>query len=140
MNRFPAGVARNTATMNAPVANTNNNLVAWLEECRASAQPGSSTRNGGSVRLGQAWAFNLPAYSMGNAILPPNARYPVCMTARTGTQNSPGAYGLASSHPGGANVVLADGSVRFLKDRTGLAPLWALGSRNGGEIVSADQF
>jgi prepilin-type processing-associated H-X9-DG protein len=45
-----------------------------------------------------------------------------------------------SQHPGGANTLLADGSVRFVKDSTSI-PTWrALGSRNGGEVVSADSY
>jgi prepilin-type processing-associated H-X9-DG protein len=62
------------------------------------------------------------------------------MTTQPGTQNAPGAYGLASYHPGGANVVLSDGSVRFLKDSVALAPFWALGSRNRGEVISSDSY
>jgi prepilin-type N-terminal cleavage/methylation domain-containing protein/prepilin-type processing-associated H-X9-DG protein len=45
-----------------------------------------------------------------------------------------------SSHPGGVNVGFADGSVKFIKDTIGLPTWWALGSRNGGEVVSADQY
>jgi len=140
LTKYPDGVTRGTSTMLASVADANGALTAWLNECAQNAQPGSSTRNNGSVGLGQAWAFNLPAYSMGNTIVPPNGKYPTCMTAKPGTQNSPGAYGLASNHPGGANVVLADGSVRFLKDSTSKATLWSLGSRAGGEIVSSDSY
>ncbi len=45
-----------------------------------------------------------------------------------------------SNHPGGVNVCFADGSVRFIKDSVGPTTWWALGSRNGGEVVSADQY
>ncbi len=45
-----------------------------------------------------------------------------------------------SRHPGGVNVAMADGSVRFVKDTVNLAAWRALGTRNGGEIVSADAF
>jgi prepilin-type processing-associated H-X9-DG protein len=48
--------------------------------------------------------------------------------------------GNGSSHPGGANVLLMDGSVRFVKDSVNLATWLALGSRNGGEVVGADAF
>ncbi len=45
-----------------------------------------------------------------------------------------------SGHPGGVNVGLADGSVRFVKNSVGLMPWWALGSRNQGEVLSSDQY
>jgi prepilin-type N-terminal cleavage/methylation domain-containing protein/prepilin-type processing-associated H-X9-DG protein len=46
----------------------------------------------------------------------------------------------SSSHPGGVNVLLGDGSVRFVKDSVSLAPWRALGTRAGGEVISADQL
>jgi len=46
----------------------------------------------------------------------------------------------SSNHPGGANIAFADGSVKFVKDTTSPQTFWALGSRNGGEVVSADSF
>jgi prepilin-type N-terminal cleavage/methylation domain-containing protein/prepilin-type processing-associated H-X9-DG protein len=48
--------------------------------------------------------------------------------------------GFKSMHPAGANFVLADGSVRFLKSSISTATYAALGSRNGGEVVSADTY
>ena len=47
---------------------------------------------------------------------------------------------IFSFHPGGSNVLIADGSVRFLKDRTAIGVVAALVTRQGGEIVSADQY
>lgn len=45
-----------------------------------------------------------------------------------------------SRHPGGVNVCLGDGSVRFIKDTTA-HPIWlALNTIRGGEVISADQF
>jgi prepilin-type processing-associated H-X9-DG protein len=50
--------------------------------------------------------------------------------------------GLAfgSYHPGGANFAFADGSVKFLKESTDTRVLAALGTRAGGEAVSAADF
>lgn len=54
--------------------------------------------------------------------------------------DSPGVWTLASYHPGGANVGLCDGSVRFLKDSTNLNTIWALRSIKQGEIISSDSY
>ena len=49
-------------------------------------------------------------------------------------------WGLSSYHPGGANVLMCDGSVRFLKNSTNQATIWALGSRAQGEVISSDSY
>jgi prepilin-type N-terminal cleavage/methylation domain-containing protein/prepilin-type processing-associated H-X9-DG protein len=46
----------------------------------------------------------------------------------------------SSKHPGGTNMLFGDGSVKFLKDSISLQTYRALGTRNGGEVVSADSF
>ena len=46
----------------------------------------------------------------------------------------------ASNHPGGVNVGFADGSVHFVKNSIGLPVWWALGSINGGEVISSDSY
>lgn len=48
--------------------------------------------------------------------------------------------GAKSEHPGGANFLMADGSVKFIKESINLVTYCALGSRSGGEAVSADAF
>ena len=45
-----------------------------------------------------------------------------------------------SLHPGGAQFLFADGSVRFLKEKRPLAIFQAMATRSGCEIVSAEQF
>jgi prepilin-type N-terminal cleavage/methylation domain-containing protein/prepilin-type processing-associated H-X9-DG protein len=46
----------------------------------------------------------------------------------------------SSRHPGGVNLALGDGSVRFIKDSINLATWRALGTRSGGEVISASNF
>jgi prepilin-type N-terminal cleavage/methylation domain-containing protein/prepilin-type processing-associated H-X9-DG protein len=41
----------------------------------------------------------------------------------------------SSAHPGGVNVLMADGAVKFITDGINLATWRALGTRNGGEVV-----
>ena len=45
-----------------------------------------------------------------------------------------------SHHPGGVNALMADGSVRFVKDSINGWTWRALGSVAGGEVVSADAY
>jgi prepilin-type processing-associated H-X9-DG protein len=47
---------------------------------------------------------------------------------------------MSSYHAGGANVLLCDGAVRFLKNSTNINTVWALGSIAQGEIISADAY
>ncbi len=51
-----------------------------------------------------------------------------------------GQVGFRSQHPGGANFVFGDGSVRYLKETMNLATYRALGTRAGSEVVSADTY
>jgi prepilin-type N-terminal cleavage/methylation domain-containing protein len=47
---------------------------------------------------------------------------------------------MYSLHPGGASVLLGDGSVRFIKQSINLLTWRALNSRCGGEVISADAY
>jgi prepilin-type processing-associated H-X9-DG protein len=137
IGRFPTGASRNNGTLTMPrLAAT---FPEWISWCSAAAKAGDGYF-GKSTTLGQNWALGLVGYSLGNTLLPPNPPFPNCSVNASGTLQSPGLWGLSSYHPGGAMVLLADGSVKFLKDSTTREVVWALGSRSGGEIVSADQF
>ena len=57
-----------------------------------------------------------------------------------GCRYSCAAKGFTSFHPGGANFAFSDGSVRFLKNSINIVPYCALGSRNGGEVISSDSY
>jgi prepilin-type N-terminal cleavage/methylation domain-containing protein/prepilin-type processing-associated H-X9-DG protein len=58
------------------------------------------------------------------------------------TINQPRAHveDIWSRHPGGANILFGDGSVRFLKDGINAAVLRALATRGGGEVISSDSL
>ena len=49
-------------------------------------------------------------------------------------------WGFKSFHPGGANFAMADGSVRFIKQTIHPRIYNAIGTRNKGEVVSADAY
>jgi len=51
-----------------------------------------------------------------------------------------GQWSFRSLHPGGVNFAFADGSVKFVKNTVDWMTYRALGTRAGGEVVSADAF
>jgi len=74
-----------------------------------------------------------------NFVLGPNSKTPDC-SPWGGVGEGIGFYSPRSRHPGGVNVGLTDGSVRFIKDSIAL-PIWyALASRSGGEVISSDSY
>jgi prepilin-type processing-associated H-X9-DG protein len=75
-----------------------------------------------------------------NHVAPPNAQ--TCAgTGFPGTMaNMPMQVPPSSRHSGGVNGLMGDGTVRFLKTSVSL-PTWrALGTRAGGEVLSADSY
>jgi len=88
--------------------------------------------------LGESWALSLGQYTRGNMLVPPNPKTSNCNFS--GGLAGPGLWSMNSYHPGGANILLADGSVRFLKDTTNQTVVWALGSIAQGEVISSDSY
>jgi prepilin-type N-terminal cleavage/methylation domain-containing protein/prepilin-type processing-associated H-X9-DG protein len=70
----------------------------------------------------------------------PNKR--ACYFGGSKTQGHPTStiIGASSYHPGGVNVGFLDGSVKFIKDSVNQLTWWAIATKSGGEVVSADAF
>ena len=51
-----------------------------------------------------------------------------------------GQWGFRSQHPGGANFLFGDGSVKFLKESIDMAAYQSLGTRNGGELIGGEAY
>jgi len=134
---YPSG---GNTTMPAGAAN----FQIWINQCAGAARASTTGTDNWKTNisdLGQDWAQGLPGYSLGNVLMAPNPQYPNCRTCGwDGDLDCYGMYTLSSFHPGGANVAMVDGSVRFLKSSTALNVVWGLGSRAQGEVISADQY
>ncbi len=86
---------------------------------------GAATWHG---RRGTSWLWGREFTTCFNAVHTPNAPAPDC--SRSGA----GAFKAASRHPGGVQVVMVDGSTRFVTDAVDLATWQAAATRAGGEI------
>jgi prepilin-type N-terminal cleavage/methylation domain-containing protein/prepilin-type processing-associated H-X9-DG protein len=136
LGHLPTGVTRNTPSMAMSLANAAN-FQAWLQQCTAAAP---TKRSNKTAALGENWSFTLMGYTLGDVLLPPNPKYPNCSSNGAASLDAPGMITLSSSHPGGGNILMCDGSVRFLKDSTSNPIVWSLGSRAQGEVISADAY
>lgn len=101
------------------------------QQCQAvdnTSLPAKGESGGGSP-----WLRGYVATSVYKHVSPPNSYscyfYPSRLTLTA-----------TSLHPGGVNVALADGSVRFVKSAVNRMTWRALGSRNGGEVISSDSY
>ena len=105
---------------------------------------GNCNRSGLKQYLGQLWALGERGYTLFNTVVPPNSRQYPWRTCRESCPNcAPESSAISnanSNHPGGANYAFADGSVKFIKETINMQTYWSLGSRNGGEIISADSY
>jgi prepilin-type N-terminal cleavage/methylation domain-containing protein/prepilin-type processing-associated H-X9-DG protein len=79
---------------------------------------------------GSLWADG--AYNCGlyNHVLTPNSPTMDCVR-----HSNPAWKAARSRHPGGVNLLLCDGAVRFVSDNVAATTWQAVGSRAGGEIV-----
>jgi prepilin-type processing-associated H-X9-DG protein len=86
---------------------------------------------------GSSWMTIGAIYTRFYVLTPPNSPVPDCGD-RLDFGN--GVFGARSYHLGGVNAGMADGSVRWASSGTS-AKVWnALGTRAGGELVTADEL
>ena len=125
-------------------ANQGANLVlADLQTCSSKYV----ASNSGNISFGHGhdWGVGGTGATLFNTIVPPNSTQYSWSACRTdcggGCDGASMDYSNAGSyHPGGSNFLLADGSVKYLKGSIAMQTYWALGTRSGGEVVSADQY
>jgi prepilin-type N-terminal cleavage/methylation domain-containing protein/prepilin-type processing-associated H-X9-DG protein len=93
---------------------------------------------------GSRWTTGAMGYTMFNTIVPPNGggnvkwsgcRMDCCVQAQHADY-----VNASSNHSGGVNALMADGSVKFMKNSISVQTWWALGTRAGNETVSSDAF
>jgi prepilin-type N-terminal cleavage/methylation domain-containing protein/prepilin-type processing-associated H-X9-DG protein len=120
-----------------------NQVLIGLQACASAIQPPnpSATVN---YNHGQMWAFGATGYTLFNTVqVPTDSQFKFadcrfgCATCGMDSSFSSAAN---SNHSGGCNVLMADGSVRFVKSTINRLTWMQLGTRAGGEVVSSDAY
>ena len=114
-------------------------VLAGLQACSTAW----NAHQGFSNCRGIFWEVGSLGMTMFNTIATPNSQlYPWgdCRCTGGGYPNDATFANATSLHPGGVNVMMADGSVRFVKNSISMNTWWALGTRANGEVVSSDSY
>ncbi len=83
---------------------------------------------------GHNWMIGSLIFATYNHLALPNSPFADCVSGDTGLSSS------RSAHPGGVNVGLADGSVRFIRNGVSLEVWRALGTKAAGEAISLESY
>jgi prepilin-type N-terminal cleavage/methylation domain-containing protein/prepilin-type processing-associated H-X9-DG protein len=117
-------------------------LSNYLGACVTALRTGAANNVKGNK--GERWAWGETGMTMFHTIVPPNSKQFPFSSARNDCGGcSPDASvftNAQSNHPGGVNVLMSDGSVKFIKDTISWGTWWALGTRDGNEPISSDAY
>jgi prepilin-type N-terminal cleavage/methylation domain-containing protein/prepilin-type processing-associated H-X9-DG protein len=108
------------------------NLNKYITTCNTAAKAVSSQQNGRNAY----WAAGRMAEGAITSMLTtPNSPNADCTQT-----SSTSMFAFRSRHPGGVNVLFADGSVKYIKNSVSQMTYWALGTKAGGEVIDASGY
>jgi prepilin-type N-terminal cleavage/methylation domain-containing protein/prepilin-type processing-associated H-X9-DG protein len=114
-------------------------LVPAFNQCTTAYMAGGANL---SSQTGLRWAFGGTGYTLFQTIVPPNSQpWQLCQDQCGGCNLNNAQFANAqSNHPGGVNVLFADGSGRFIKNSINPQTWMGLGTRANGEVISSDSY
>jgi prepilin-type N-terminal cleavage/methylation domain-containing protein/prepilin-type processing-associated H-X9-DG protein len=132
-----------TGTGNSNALNILPAIQTGLQLCRTKFAAETTAASQISDYKGWRWALGAISFASFNTVQTPNDSVGGCCAGCGNGDpwlNGGWAMGAASAHPGGCNVLFTDGSVKFVKSSISQLTWMALGTRNGGEIISSDAY
>jgi prepilin-type processing-associated H-X9-DG protein len=91
-------------------------------------------------REAMSWVMGEMCCTLYNHVAPPNSNSCAAPNFPGNMANMAMQVPPSSKHPGGANLMMGDGSVRFIRNSVNLQTWRGLGTRNGGEVISSDSY
>jgi prepilin-type N-terminal cleavage/methylation domain-containing protein/prepilin-type processing-associated H-X9-DG protein len=119
--------------------NNPSGVLAGIAACSAAWQAGSGSSV--DIQRGDSWQQGAMCMTLFNTICTPNDQsdeWAYCSNVGSGACSN--ISNADSYHPGGVNVLMGDGSVKFIKNTVNQTVWWALGSIGGGEVISSDSY
>src|SRR5262249_7791805 len=117
----------------------NPNLVTAALQACTDRWKTSTSANSFTNRGGERWGWGTTGVTMLCTIVTPNSKqwpWRSCRHQCSGCGADAAQISNAcSQHPGGVNVCMADGSVKFVKDTVNQQTWWSLGTRARGEVL-----
>jgi prepilin-type N-terminal cleavage/methylation domain-containing protein/prepilin-type processing-associated H-X9-DG protein len=114
-------------------------ITAGLAKCTANYQKSSGLNNA----RGNFWEVGAVGMTLFNTIVPPNSvqyKWSACRSNSGGWPDQATYSNASSNHPGGVNTLMADGSVKFIKDSVNQRTWWSLGTRANGEVIDGGAY
>jgi prepilin-type N-terminal cleavage/methylation domain-containing protein/prepilin-type processing-associated H-X9-DG protein len=111
-----------------------------IAQCNTAFTTGGQIGNGPGI----TWATGAMGYTLFNTIVPPNGggtiRWAACRNGCCPQSQHADYNNAASNHSGGVNVLMGDGSCKYIKNSISWPTWWALGTRGDGETISSDAY
>jgi prepilin-type N-terminal cleavage/methylation domain-containing protein/prepilin-type processing-associated H-X9-DG protein len=115
-------------------------VVPALQTCTAAYKAGTTNQQMSNTN-GNRWGWGAMSMTLFNTVATPNYGFSACRDSCPGCGPDDSIFSNAQSkHPGGVNVLMADGSARFIKDSISPQTWMALGTKANGETISADSY
>jgi prepilin-type N-terminal cleavage/methylation domain-containing protein/prepilin-type processing-associated H-X9-DG protein len=112
--------------------------LANLAACDAAWRNKSGTVD---TQRGEDWSHGSNDMTLFNTIATPNYNNNLWTDCGVTSSGSLVNYSNAGSyHAGGVNVLMADGSVKFVKDSVSRNTWWSLGTKSNGEVIDAGSY
>ena len=121
-------------------ASVYSSILTTLATCNTGFKTGTRVYLGDK---GNRWGHGSEGITIFNTIITPNSKAYPWGNCKWGTSaaSPQSEFNCSNSyHSGGVNVLLADGSVRFIKDSVNPMTWMALGTRANSEVISADSY
>jgi prepilin-type N-terminal cleavage/methylation domain-containing protein/prepilin-type processing-associated H-X9-DG protein len=147
LNEQPGTKLSGLAYLNLPAAclqsNAFNNpagVLAGIQFCNSVFSSPTADAQDIDAQRGDAWQKGCMVETLFNTVVTPNGQndtWSYCGNSSGAVANFSNAD---SYHPGGINVMMADGSCRFLKNSINQTTWWGIGTIGGGEVISSDSY